>query len=80
MMATANGMQTARIGLIVGKRALRRAVDRNRVKRVIRETFRLNRQELPKADIVVQVTGPTSSPAAREALLTLFGEFRSNSQ
>lgn len=79
-MAAANKMQTARIGLIVGKKALRRSVDRNRLKRVIRETFRLNRQELPKADIVVQVTGAASNPAARQALLTLFGELRSTSQ
>jgi ribonuclease P protein component len=80
MMAAANTMHTARVGLIVGKRALRRAVDRNRVKRAIRETFRVNRLDLPHADIVVQLTGPATAPAVREALLTLLGELRNRCQ
>ena len=71
-------MQTARIGLIVSKRALRHAVDRNRAKRVIRETFRLNRADLPAVDIVVQVTGPASKLAVRLALLSLFAELRNS--
>ena len=41
--ATTNEEDGARLGLIVGKRQLKRAVDRNRVKRVLRETFRVNR-------------------------------------
>ena len=46
----------ARLGLIVGKRLLRRAVDRNRTKRLIRESFR-QRGDLPAMDIVVRVVG-----------------------
>ena len=55
LYATANGESGARLGLIVGKRQLKRAVDRNRVKRVLRETFRLRRSILPPIDIVVQL-------------------------
>ena len=46
----------ARLGLIVGKRQLRRAVDRNRVKRAVRESFRITRESLPSMDVVVQLT------------------------
>jgi ribonuclease P protein component len=80
LTAAANTIQTARIGLIVSKRALRHAVDRNRAKRVVRETFRRNRGDLPMMDIVVQVTGPASNQAIRDALLTLFADLRNSRQ
>lgn len=65
-------MPTARLGLVVGKRALSRSHERNRAKRVLRETFRRCREALPAMDIVVQVTGDASNEAYRasfEALL-----------
>ena len=34
-----------RLGVIAGKRTLRRAVDRNRAKRLMREAYRLNRHQ-----------------------------------
>ena len=34
--------QPARLGMTIGKKAAPRAVDRNRLKRIIRESFRLN--------------------------------------
>ena len=45
----------ARLGLAVAKRAAPRAVDRNRLKRLIRETFRHQSATLPKSDVVVMV-------------------------
>ena len=44
----------ARLGLVVAKRVLPRAVDRNRVKRVLRERFRRLAKELPAVDLVAQ--------------------------
>lgn len=71
LSAVANRMQTARLGLVVSKRALRRAHQRNRAKRVLREAFRHLRRDLPAMDIVVQVTGHAGSAAYRAAFETL---------
>jgi ribonuclease P protein component len=73
-------MQTARLGLVVSKRALRRAVDRNRAKRVLRETFRTLREELPEMDLIVQVVGPASNDEIRAALTRLLAELRNGNR
>lgn len=43
----------ARLGLAISKRCAPRAVARNRIKRVIRESFRHVRSGLPEVDVVV---------------------------
>lgn len=43
----------ARLGLSVSAKAVGNAVNRNRVKRVVRESFRLHQIELPHVDLVV---------------------------
>lgn len=45
----------ARLGVIVAKKNIRLAVDRNRLKRILRESFRLNQSELPAMDCVILV-------------------------
>ena len=54
VLACPNDTGTARLGVSVAKKAIAAAVQRNRVKRAARESFRLNRALLPAADIVVQ--------------------------
>jgi len=49
------GGTDARLGLVIGKKLLKRAVDRNRCKRVLREQFRLRRAELPACDLIVRL-------------------------
>lgn len=44
-----------RVGLVIAKKNVRLAVQRNRVKRIIRETFRHRQHELAPIDIVVLV-------------------------
>lgn len=48
-----NDLDTARLGIAVSKKNVRKAVQRNRIKRIIRETFRKNRESLGAIDIVV---------------------------
>ncbi|MET4676933.1 MULTISPECIES: ribonuclease P protein component [unclassified Luteibacter] len=48
-----NDVDTARLGLAISKRCSKRAVDRNRIKRLAREAFRRARPDLPPVDILV---------------------------
>ncbi len=57
LLATKNTLSHPRLGLAVPKKALKRAVWRNRVKRVVRESFRSHQHELPAIDIVVIAKG-----------------------
>jgi len=43
------------LGLAVPKRVAKRATDRSRLKRLIRESFRHERDRLPAVDIIVSV-------------------------
>jgi len=52
---------TARLGLAISKKNTKRAVDRNRIKRIIRESFRLNLQILPPIDLVVMANPATKN-------------------
>ncbi len=62
VVAAANGMPLARIGLSVGKKVWKRAVDRNRVRRLFREAFRLTRHELPAGHDFILVPASNTKP------------------
>ena len=49
----ANDAGVPRLGMSVAARILRLAVQRNRFRRIIRESFRQHQQQLPALDIVV---------------------------
>ncbi len=53
-----NLLSSARLGLSIGKRTAKSAVVRNRIKRIIRESFRSHRMHLKKVDIVVIARQP----------------------
>lgn len=48
-----NNRSTARLGIVVGKKALRSAVKRNQVKRIVRESFRHHQHLLINMDVMV---------------------------
>jgi ribonuclease P protein component len=53
LLARANTEGVPRLGLAISKKCARKAVQRNRIKRLVRETFRMQQKELPAIDIVV---------------------------
>jgi ribonuclease P protein component len=48
-----NNLSHPRLGLIIAKKQVRKAVGRNLIKRVIRESFRHHQHNLPNLDIIV---------------------------
>ena len=48
-----NGLGHPRLGLAIAKRQVRFAIERNRLKRLIRESFRVTKEELSDLDIVI---------------------------
>lgn len=69
-----NRMHHARLGLIVGKRAVARASARNRIKRVIRDRFRTAQNELPSVDMVIRVVAPVDRARLHRHLDRLLAE------
>lgn len=64
-----NDLSFARLGLSVSARTVGNAVNRNRIKRVIRTSFRLNASQLPAVDIVIN-----TRPGARDATNAVLAE------
>ena len=65
-----------RIGFAVAKKQLKRAVDRNQIKRLFRESFRLNQHELPPVDIVVMVRYSVLALSKQEILARIDKHWR----
>jgi len=53
-----NGLGLSRLGLIVPKRFIPLSVDRNLMKRHVREWFRLRQAALKGRDVLVRISGP----------------------
>jgi ribonuclease P protein component len=67
VMAHPNQVGYPRLGMVITKRLLARAVDRNRVKRCVRESFRQVLPELPACDFVVRlIAKPIQGDEARD--------------
>ncbi len=53
ILAQLNQKETARLGLAIAKKYIKKAVARNRIKRLVRESFRHHQELLAGVDIVV---------------------------
>ena len=58
----------ARLGLAISKKHCRLATGRNRLKRLVRESFRVNREQLEGLDIVV-MNRPEAAAADNKTLI-----------
>jgi len=66
-----SGQPTARLGLAIAKKRVRRAVDRNRIKRIVRESFRHSQLTLAGKDIVVLARETTARTDNARLFLSL---------
>lgn len=80
LSASPNSAGHVRLGIVVPRRVVPRAVDRNRLKRLVREAFRRMSSELAALDLVIQVHGPApnrlQAGAARAELVRLLEYLR----
>ncbi|WP_430391977.1 ribonuclease P protein component [Dyella sp. 20L07] len=63
-----NDLGHPRLGLAISKRVSKRAVERNRIKRLVRESFRRARLELPPIDLMVMARDQASGLPGPELL------------
>jgi len=66
-----NQCDHARLGLAIATRVFGTAVARNRVKRLIRESFRQHQHSLPAADITVAARDAARSASAAQLRASL---------
>lgn len=67
VLTTENNGHNARLGLAIAKKHCKLAVSRNRLKRIVRESFRQNSERLSGLDIVV-LNQPETHKADNQAL------------
>lgn len=71
-----NGMGIARVGFALSKKHAPKSVQRNRIRRVLRERFRLAQHQLVAVDLVLMLRGklPPAPAAATMAALAFWQE------
>lgn len=55
ILVSAHTGKNPRIGFAIAKKQIKKAVDRNGLKRIFRESFRKNQHRLPAKDLVIMV-------------------------
>ena len=71
IIARSNRGVAARLGLSLSKRYCPCAVERNRLKRIARESFRISAKQLPNVDIIILCTYKTNKFSNKELFSTL---------
>jgi ribonuclease P protein component len=73
VLARPNDAGLARLGLAISRKVAKRAVDRNRLKRIARETFR--KQSLPALDFVILARGDAAAAPSHVLAESLAAHF-----
>jgi ribonuclease P protein component len=71
VLARINQKSHPRLGITLAKKRVRKAHDRNRLKRLIRESFRHKAANLPNIDIIVVGKSGADKLTNKEVFLTL---------
>lgn len=66
VLAAHNDQPAPRLGLAVSRKTSRLATRRNRIKRIVRESFRLAAATLPAADVVVIAKPPADAASGAD--------------
>jgi ribonuclease P protein component len=69
LVAVAAGGPDGRVGYVIGKKLLARAVDRNRLKRMLREAVRARRPAMNAFDVVVRLRRPCAAADIARAVV-----------
>ena len=75
MLARKNVEPQARLGLAIAKKSVRKAVHRNRIKRIIRESFRHHKAQIIDFDFVVMCRDKAGKASKQELALSLQGHW-----
>lgn len=72
LLCRSNQFEHPRLGLVIRKKFLKRAVDRNLLKRLARENFRMRQHYLPNLDVIFMNRGNSDQKTNTEisALVT----------
>ena len=76
----ANDESYPRLGLSIATRIFGTAVARNRIKRLTRESFRLNQHSLPPVDVTVSVREAARAAKLNDLRVSLDGHWKSITQ
>ena len=76
MLTLPNTVNTGRLGITVSKKVSKRAVDRNRIKRLVRESFRDLHTSLPNNDFVIIARNNAAKAENRTIIETLVKMFK----